>query len=136
VFPRALLLAEVFYTANEITAHRGLRQPGCIAGYRGRTSTPPRHASHLAPRRLALMGVLLLDLQSLHAVDLLTAFALRPDFLAGLEEPANRFRTQLLCFVHVAVQSPACLTLQALPVLELNPFFRLTFYWEKYLTYQ
>ena len=62
----------------------------------------PAQSGHLldialrpAPCRVAVMGVLLLDLQSLHtAVDLLTAFALRPDFLAGLEEPANR---ALLC---------------------------------------
>jgi hypothetical protein len=32
MFPSALLLAEVLYAADEITAHRGLRQPGCIDG--------------------------------------------------------------------------------------------------------
>ena len=46
MFPGALLLAEVLYTADEITAHRALRQPGGIDGYRGRTSPPPGHAAY------------------------------------------------------------------------------------------
>ena len=45
-FPGALLLAEVLYTADEVAAYRGLRQSGCIDGYRGRTSPPPWHAPH------------------------------------------------------------------------------------------
>jgi len=45
VLPGALLLAEVLYATDEIAAYLGLRQPGCIDGYRGRTSPPPGHAS-------------------------------------------------------------------------------------------
>jgi len=48
VFPGALRLAKMFHPADEIAADRSLRQPGCIDGYRGRTSPPPRHA----PRNL------------------------------------------------------------------------------------
>ena len=43
--------------------------------------------------------------------------AIPPD-LAGHYKPANRFQTQLLCFVHADVQSSSCLTLQAHLVLE------------------
>ena len=74
---------------------------------------------HLAPPRLAPLGVRLLDEHLLYpAIDLLPIFTLEPDFLAGLNEPANRFQTQLLCFAHADVQSPACLILQAHLVLE------------------
>jgi hypothetical protein len=60
-----------------------------------------------------LLAVLLPDKHSLHpAIHLLTTFARKPDFLAGLNKPAHRFQTQLLWFVHADVQSPACLTLQ------------------------
>jgi hypothetical protein len=65
------------------------------------------------------------------AVDLTTIGALKPDFLAGLDEPANRFQAQLLCFVHADVQSPACLTLQAHLVLESIPPFRLILHWKR-----
>ena len=74
------------------------------------------------------------DQHSLHpAIDLLPILALKPDFLARLNEPANRFQTQLLCFVHADVQSPACLILQAHLVLESNPSFRLILYWKRVL---
>jgi hypothetical protein len=51
---------------------------------------------------------------------LLAAFGLKPKFLAGhLDEPANHFQTQRLCFVHADVHAPACLP------------FRLLLYWIK-----
>jgi hypothetical protein len=46
VFPSVPLLAEVLYPADEIAAHRILRQRGCIDSHRGRTSLPPRHTSN------------------------------------------------------------------------------------------
>lgn len=46
MLPGALLLAEMLHTADEIAAYRGLRQSGCIDGYRGKTSLPPWHAPH------------------------------------------------------------------------------------------
>ena len=38
-------------------------------------------------------------------MNLLTTFARKPDFLAGLNKPAHPFQTQLLCFVHT-LQAP------------------------------
>ena len=46
VLPGARLLAEMLFQADKVTADRGLCQPGCIDGYRGRTSPPPRHTPH------------------------------------------------------------------------------------------
>ena len=46
MLPGSLLLTEMLYATDEIAAHRSLRQPGRIDGYGGRTSPPPRHASH------------------------------------------------------------------------------------------
>jgi hypothetical protein len=67
---------------------------------RGVTTLSRYSPAHQAPHRLALLGVLLLDQNSLYpTVDFLTAFALKPDFFTGLDEPAHRFQTQLLCFV-------------------------------------
>jgi len=102
---------------------------------RYRRTAHPGHLFHLAPhhatRSLALLAVLLMDQNLLHpATDLPTVPASKTDFLAGLIEPANCFQTQLLCFVHAAVQSPACLTLQALLVLESTPAFRLILCWK------
>jgi hypothetical protein len=34
-------------------------------------------------------------------------FVLKPDFFAGLNQPANRFQAQFLCFVHADVHIPA-----------------------------
>jgi hypothetical protein len=72
-----------------------------------------------ATRRVALLGALLL-LQ--HWPDpnlnLIPAFARKPDFIAGLDKSANRFQAQLLCLVHADVQSPACIPLQVHPVVE------------------
>jgi hypothetical protein len=42
----ALRLAQMLYPADEVTAHRALRQARRIHGYRGRTSPPPGHAVH------------------------------------------------------------------------------------------
>jgi hypothetical protein len=106
--------------------HGWLHAAGCcVAADQPRNLRPaqPGHLRHVAAQqashRLALSGVLLRDHHSLHpAVDLLTIFALKPDFLACLNESPNPFQTQLLCFVHADVQSPACLILQAHLVLE------------------
>jgi hypothetical protein len=58
--------------------------------------------------RLALLGVLLLDQHTLApATKLLAVFGLKLDFLAGLDKPANRLQTQLLCVVHADVHIPA-----------------------------
>jgi hypothetical protein len=40
-------------------------------------------------------------------MNLLTTLARKPESLAGLDKPANRFQTQHLCFVQADVQSPA-----------------------------
>jgi hypothetical protein len=55
------------------------------------------------------------------AIDLLAIATRKPDFLAGLQQPANRFQTQIFCFVRADVQSPACLILQPHLVLEESP---------------
>jgi hypothetical protein len=65
------------------------------------------------------------------AIDWLAICAIKPDFLAGLDEPANRFQAQLLWFVHADVQSPACLTLQTHLVLESTPLFKLILNWKE-----
>ena len=65
-------------------------------------------APRQAPRRLAQVGVLLSDQHLLHpAIELPPIFTLKPDFLAGLDEPAHRLQTQLLCIVHADVHIPA-----------------------------
>ena len=70
--------------------------------------------------------------QDLHtAINLPTACARKPDFLAGLDRLANGFQAQLLCLLHADVQSPACLNLQAHLVLESNPPLRLILYWKR-----
>jgi len=51
-------------------------------------------------------------------MDSLTALSLKLELLDSLSEPTNRFQSQLLGFVKADVQSPACLTLQDLLVLE------------------
>ena len=84
----------------------------------GVRTTHPGHLldvpTHQAARSLALLGALLPHQNLLHpAIDLMTVLAFKSKLLAGLNEPANRFQTQLLCFVLADVQSPACLTLQA-----------------------
>jgi hypothetical protein len=67
MFPGTLLLAEVLYAADEMAAYYGLYQPGCIDGYRGKTSPPPWHAPHdlvrhssqivrIKPRQKAIQG--------------------------------------------------------------------------------
>jgi hypothetical protein len=61
----------------------------------------------------------MLDKEALYpAIRLLAIYSFKPDPLAGLDEPANRFQTQIFCFVHADFQSPACLILQAHLVLD------------------
>ena len=100
---------------------------GRQSGDEGKRPAQPGHlldvAPHQAPSCVALLGVLLLDQHPLHPdIDLMAVLALEPDFRTGLDEPDHRFQTQLLCFVHADVQSPACLTLQAHLVLEEQQF--------------
>src|ERR1035441_8954403 len=111
---------------------------GCVACDQPRhlRTAHPGHLLDVAPnqttRRLALLGILLPHQHTLHpAINLLTALALKTDFLAGLDETANSFQAQLLCLVHADVQSPACLNLQAHLVLESKSSFRLTLYWKR-----
>ena len=65
----------------------------------------------------------MLNKQALYpAIKLMAIYAFKPNSLAGLHEPANRFQTQIFCFVHADFQSPACLILQAHLVLEKSKF--------------
>ena len=72
----------------------------------------PGHLFDVKPqqsaRGLALLGVQLPDQQALHpGINLPATAALKPDFLAGRDEPANPFQTQLLCLMHADVHFPA-----------------------------
>jgi len=73
---------------------------------------PPGHLLDVAPqqaaRRLALLRVLMLDQNALYpAINLAAICPLKPDFLAGRDEPANPFQMQILCLMHADVHSPA-----------------------------
>src|ERR1035437_2607724 len=60
------------------------------------------------PLCLALLSVLLTDQHPLYpAIELLTVFSRKLDFLAGRHKPANPFQTQLFCVVHADVHYPA-----------------------------
>src|SRR5271156_5072854 len=110
-----------YITANQ-PRHLRTAQPGTLLHV-----TPQK-----TPRNLPLPGILLLNKHPLYpAVDLPPIMALKPDSRAGPDEPANLLQTQLLCFVHADVQSPACLPLQAHLVLESTPPFRLILYWTR-----
>src|SRR5271155_1501341 len=110
-----------YITANQ-PRHLRTAQPGNLLHV-----TPQK-----TPRNLPLPGILLLNKHPLYpAVDLPPIMALKPDSRAGPDEPANLLQTQLLCFVHPDVQSPACLPLQAHLVLESTPPFRLILYWTR-----
>ena len=87
---------------------------GCVAGDQPCDLCPaqPGHLLDVTPqqtaRGLALPSVLLTDQQALHpGINLLPIGALKPDFLAGRDEPANPFQTQLLCLMHADVHFPA-----------------------------
>ncbi len=72
-----------------------------------------------APRRLALLNVLLWAEHQLHPrIDLFSALPLEPEIQTGCNEPPNPFQTQLLCLLRADIHFSTCLTLQAHLVLE------------------
>jgi hypothetical protein len=87
---------------------------GCVAGDQPCDLCPaqPGHLLDVTPQQTAcgfpLPSVLLTDQQALHPrINLPAIGALKPDFLAGRDEPANPFQTQLLCLMHADVHFPA-----------------------------
>jgi hypothetical protein len=56
MFPGALRLTKMLHPADEVAAHRALRQARTIYGYRDGTSPPPRHAPHNLVHQLRHIG--------------------------------------------------------------------------------